>query len=274
MAAVGLLGWLVPWAWPGRGLAGADRLRAAARPGRAAVSRRLARGCWPARGARPFAAMRGRRRGARSRSRRATRRAARAGCRRARPRDRSGRSASRSPSTALRSIGRDDRDGGAAQAGAAGAADAVDVIVGMVRHVEIEDVADGRDVEAARGDVGGDQQRQPRRCGTTRARRCAPTGPCRRAAPPALNLWLQQRAVQQRDLALAVAEDDGVLEVRRAERISWRSVSRLSCRLAAGGDQQLRDGGRRWSRAWRLRRAPDCAGRCRRCAGFPAAWSR
>ena len=53
--------------------------------------------------------------------------------------------------------GRDDGDGGAAQAGAAGAADAVDVIVGVMRHVEIEDVAHRRDVEAARGDVGGDQ---------------------------------------------------------------------------------------------------------------------
>ena len=79
---------------------------------------------------------------------------------------------------------RDDGDGGAAPAGAAGAADAVDVVVGMVRDVEIEDVADIGNVEAARGDVGGDQQRRLRPCGTGRARRCAPTGPCRRAARP------------------------------------------------------------------------------------------
>ena len=46
-----------------------------------------------------------------------------------------------------------------AAAGAAGAADAVDVIVGMMRHVEIEDVADGGNIEAAGGDVGSDQQR-------------------------------------------------------------------------------------------------------------------
>src|SRR5262245_29384498 len=50
----------------------------------------------------------------------------------------------------------DDRDRGAAAAGATGAADAVHVIVGMIRHVEIEDVADIRDVEAARRDVGRD----------------------------------------------------------------------------------------------------------------------
>src|SRR4051812_4393981 len=51
-------------------------------------------------------------------------------------------------------------DGGAAQAGAAGAADTVDVIVGMDRHIEIDHVADGRNVEPAGGDVGGDQQRR------------------------------------------------------------------------------------------------------------------
>ena len=77
---------------------------------------------------------------------------------------------------------RHDGDRGAGLAGAAGAADAVDVVVGVMRHVEIEDVADVRNVEAARGDVGGDQQLDLAACGTDRAPRCAPTGPCRRAA--------------------------------------------------------------------------------------------
>jgi hypothetical protein len=53
----------------------------------------------------------------------------------------------------------DDGDCGTGAPGAAGTANAMDVIVGMVRHVEIEDVADSGDVEAARGDVGGDQKR-------------------------------------------------------------------------------------------------------------------
>src|SRR3954471_22324802 len=53
----------------------------------------------------------------------------------------------------------DDGDRGAGASGAAGTADAVDIVVGMVRHVEIEHVAGGRDIQAARGDVGGDQQR-------------------------------------------------------------------------------------------------------------------
>ena len=39
---------------------------------------------------------------------------------------------------------------------ATGAADAMDVILGMPRHVEIDDVGDAGDVEAARGDVGRD----------------------------------------------------------------------------------------------------------------------
>ena len=38
-----------------------------------------------------------------------------------------------------------------------GAADAVDVILRMLRHVVVDDVADVRDVQAARGDVRGDE---------------------------------------------------------------------------------------------------------------------
>ena len=45
-------------------------------------------------------------------------------------------------------------------AGAAGAADAVDVILGVARGFVVEHVADVRNVEPARGDIGGDQQFQ------------------------------------------------------------------------------------------------------------------
>src|SRR6185437_6515080 len=51
-------------------------------------------------------------------------------------------------------IGRGEGEGVADQAGAAGAADAMDVVLGRERHVEIEHVAHGDDVEAAGGDVG------------------------------------------------------------------------------------------------------------------------
>src|SRR5215831_10871905 len=55
--------------------------------------------------------------------------------------------------------GRHDGDGGAAASRAPRAADAMDVIVGVVRDVEVEDVADRGNVEAARGHVRGNQQR-------------------------------------------------------------------------------------------------------------------
>ncbi len=54
-----------------------------------------------------------------------------------------------------RGVGRrDDHDRSRpSRAGAAGAADAVHIVVGVVRDVVVEDVADGGDVQAARGDV-------------------------------------------------------------------------------------------------------------------------
>src|SRR5436309_397146 len=53
----------------------------------------------------------------------------------------------------------DDGDRSPGAAGAAGAADAVNVVVGMMRHIEIEDVTDHGNIEAAGSDVGGDQHR-------------------------------------------------------------------------------------------------------------------
>ena len=82
----------------------------------------------------------------------------------------------------FRVVGCDDAEGHAAASRAAGAADAMNVILGVDRHVEIEDVADVGNVEAARGHVGTDDAARPRRSGTRRAKPCAPAGPCRRAA--------------------------------------------------------------------------------------------
>src|SRR5215831_14576250 len=79
------------------------------------------------------------------------------------------------------SIGRrDDGDGGAAASRAAGAADAMYVVVGVMRNVEVEDVADGGNVEAARGDVGCNQQRDFVLAELIE-RGHAPADPCRRA---------------------------------------------------------------------------------------------
>ena len=52
---------------------------------------------------------------------------------------------------------RHEQDRFAAAPGAAGAADAVHVGFGVVRNVVVDHVADAIDVEAARGDVGGDE---------------------------------------------------------------------------------------------------------------------
>jgi len=57
----------------------------------------------------------------------------------------------------LRVERRDDRDRRAGTARASGASDAVDVIIGMVRDIEIVDVAYRGNIEAAGRDVGSDQ---------------------------------------------------------------------------------------------------------------------
>ena len=62
----------------------------------------------------------------------------------------------------LRDVGRvlaaDVRDADAGAAGAARAADAVHVALAVLRRVEVDDVRDAVDVDAARGDVGGDER--------------------------------------------------------------------------------------------------------------------
>src|SRR5215472_688331 len=137
--------------------------------------------------------------------------------------------------------GRDDGDGGAAASGASGAADAMDVIVGMVRDVEVEDVADGGNVEAARGDVGGNQQRD------FVLAELIERGHARRLVHVAVQrdrgkAVAHERTMQRRDLALAVAEDDRVGQaLGRADDAAQRVA--LVVRLAAGPDQQLGGGG-------------------------------
>ena len=54
-------------------------------------------------------------------------------------------------------VGRDERERVARQLGARRAADAVDVVLGHVRDVEVHDVREGLDVDAARGDVRRDE---------------------------------------------------------------------------------------------------------------------
>ena len=81
----------------------------------------------------------------------------------------------------------------------------------MDRQVEVEDVADIGDVEAARRDIGGDEQLQlvvakALQHGHARALVHVPVQ-CAR-----IEIMLDQRAEQFRHVAFAVAEDDGVLQ--------------------------------------------------------------
>ena len=62
-------------------------------------------------------------------------------------------------STNLPVVGRRQGEGAAFTAGTAGAADAMDIVLSMDRHIEIEHMAHADDVEAAGGDIAGDQER-------------------------------------------------------------------------------------------------------------------
>ena len=105
---------------------------------------------------------------------------------------------------------RGQHEGRAAAAGAAGAADAVDIIVGMDRHVEIEDMADGGHVQPARRDIAGDQDLEFAGAETVQrlgAQRLVEIAMDRRGVEAVLD----QRLGHDIDIALAVAEDDGVV---------------------------------------------------------------
>ena len=137
-------------------------------------------------------------------------------------------------------------------AGAAGAADAVDVVLGVGRHVEVEDVAHRRDIEAARRDVAGDQELQLAVCGSGRASRCGSSGPCRHGARRRREAVALERAGEGRHVALAVAEDDRVGEaVFAADRAGGAPRASLrACR-------------RRGPAAARWSRPPSSGGRLR-----------
>ncbi|VUD75088.1 hypothetical protein MET9862_05728 [Methylobacterium symbioticum] len=128
----------------------------------------------------------------------------------------------------------------AGPAGAARAADAVDVILRMMRHVEVEDVAHGRDVEAARGDVGGHEQ----------GRLAAAEGVERGHAGALVHVAVQRRRreavvhqglLELGHLALAVAEDDAVLQLLGAADEPAQALA-LDMAFRAGGDEALDDG--------------------------------
>ena len=78
-------------------------------------------------------------------------------------------------------VGEHEADAGAAATGAAGAPDPVHVGVAVAGDVEVDDVGDVVDVDAAGGDVGRDQGRRLRRSRSGPAPVRAGAGSCRRA---------------------------------------------------------------------------------------------
>src|SRR5262245_5513389 len=140
-------------------------------------------------------------------------------------------------------IGRAQGEGATLAAGAAGAADAMDIVLGVYRHIEIEHMAHADDVEAAGRDVAGDQQRDLalleflQRLGALRLRHVA-------MDRGGVETMAMQRLVEDVHVALAVAEDNGVLHLLGADQ----SAQRLALLHLVDHSQTLGDQGRRRSR--------------------------
>src|SRR5437899_2849569 len=102
-----------------------------------------------------------------------------------------------------------DGKGAALEPGTAGTADTMNIVLGMDRHVEIEDVRQALDVETARRNIARDQQADLvvlealKRLGALGLRHVA----VQRGDVKAMT---RQRFLQDVDILLAIAEDDGV----------------------------------------------------------------
>ena len=137
-------------------------------------------------------------------------------------------------------VGGDEGEGGAEASGASGAADAMDVIFRMGRHVEIKDVADIGNVEATRRNVGTDEDvhrailEGVERSHAGRLVHVAMQGANRKA-------MLVQALVNNGDVALAVAEHNGVLQAFDFAQQPAQGLALVAA--AMRGDQRLGDGG-------------------------------
>src|SRR6185437_6638144 len=118
-------------------------------------------------------------------------------------------------------FGSGQREGAPLTARPPGTPDAVDIVLGMNGHVEIEDVRQALDVETAGRDVARHEQANLallealQRLGALGLRHVAMK---RRGVEPVL----RQRAIERVDVALAIAEDEGVLDVLAADEAAER----------------------------------------------------
>ena len=136
---------------------------------------------------------------------------------------------------------RDHHQSGSSSAGASGPADAMDIVLGVMRHVKIENVAHVRDVEAAGRHVAGDEQLHL--VGTEALQRLHARAlihvAMQRRDAEAVSL---QGAMDDSEIAFAIAEDDTVLDVFGvADDPAQRGALLLG--LAAGSDKALQDRG-------------------------------
>src|SRR6266851_2317133 len=129
-----------------------------------------------------------------------------------------------------------DGKGAALEPGTAGTADTMNIVRGMDRHVEIEDVRQALDVETARRDVARDQQADLvvlealERLGALRLRHVAmQCGDVEAVA--------RQRFLEDVDILLAIAEDDGVAHFLAADQ----AAQRFALLLAIDHDERLLD---------------------------------
>ena len=141
------------------------------------------------------------------------------------------------------------------RAGARGAADAVHVALGDVGQVEVDDVADAVDVDAAGGDVGGDQHAQGCRRGRLRARARAGSATCCRGSPrPRSPALASPRTTLSAPCLVRVntsTRSIGSALSTSASSASLDVLSRCGSRAARSA--------RRWSPAASPRRAPGRA---------------
>src|SRR5262245_42833639 len=116
-------------------------------------------------------------------------------------------------------VRRDDRQRAPLLAGPAGTADTVDIVVGLPRNVEIEDVADIGNVEPTGGNVARRQELNAplaegvKRCHTAHLIHIT-------MQRTGIEAVLLQRLEQDRHIALAIAEDDGVFDVLRPDQLA------------------------------------------------------
>ena len=120
-------------------------------------------------------------------------------------------------------LGRDERDRPPRATGPAGTADAVDIVLGIIRHVEVDDVGNGLDVEAAPGHVAADEEIDL--AALERRQRLGPAILNHVAVQRAdIQAMAPERGADDIDVLLPVAEDQRALHRLVSEQVTQHSA--------------------------------------------------